>query len=160
MIPPRYLAAALLVSIAPLWAQVSATAVGHQFRQDDWPSIASASDGSAWVAWLSYVGDRDDVVIRHLKNGKWGNLQWVKYLPDLLIESNVQVSEYYVCQVLPDGNYKRLQPAFDSKDAPPELKNKDLGMDVKDPALLGAMKKFAEDFYKKNKTDILKFLEL
>jgi len=104
--------------------------------------------------------NRNSIPVAKVKEGDWGNLQWIKYLPDLLIESNVQVSEYYVCQVLPDGNYKRLQPAFDSKEAPPELKNKDLGMDVKDPVLLAAMKKFAEAFYKKNRADILTFLEL
>jgi len=65
MISPRFLAAALMVSTAPAWAQISATAVGHQFRQDDWPSIAAAPDGSLWSAWLSFVGDSDDVVIRH-----------------------------------------------------------------------------------------------
>ena len=46
-------------------APITATAVGHEFRQDDWPAIAAAPDGSLWVAWLSFVGDRDDVAIRH-----------------------------------------------------------------------------------------------
>src|SRR6266704_1064920 len=97
MIPPRFLAATLLVSIAPLWAQISATAVGHQFRQDDWPSIAAAPDGSAWGAWLSFVGDRDDVVIRHYKDGKWGNLQWVpgtsgdSFLPQVAVDASNRV---------------------------------------------------------------------
>src|SRR5260370_38688191 len=77
MISPRLVLATLLLSITPSWAQISATAVGHQFRQDDWPSIAAAPDGSLWIAWLSFVGDRDDVVIRHYIGGKWSNLQWV-----------------------------------------------------------------------------------
>ena len=46
----------------PVHAQAgfSATMVGHEYRQDDLPSVASAPDGSVWVAWLSFAGDRDD----------------------------------------------------------------------------------------------------
>jgi len=97
MISPRQVAVALLLSAAPVWAQISSTAVGHQFRQDDWPAIASAPDGSMWIAWLSFVGDRDDVVIRHYKDGKWGNLQWVpgtsgdSYLPQVAVDSSNRV---------------------------------------------------------------------
>jgi hypothetical protein len=57
--------------------QIKSIAVGHEFRQDDWPSIAASPDGSLWVAWLSYVGERDDLAIRHYKDGQWSNLQWV-----------------------------------------------------------------------------------
>jgi hypothetical protein len=84
----------VIAGVTPMWAQISATAVGHQFRQDDWPSIASAPDGSLWVAWLSFVGDRDDVVIRHYNNGKWGNLQWVpgtsgdSFLPQVAVDAS------------------------------------------------------------------------
>ena len=56
---------------------VSALAVGHEFRQDDTPALAPAPDGSLWVAWLSYVGDRDDVAIRRYQDGRWRNLIWV-----------------------------------------------------------------------------------
>ena len=56
---------------------IDAAVVGHEFRQDDLPAIAATPDGSLWVAWLSFVGDRDDVVIRRYVDGKWGNLQWV-----------------------------------------------------------------------------------
>jgi hypothetical protein len=82
-----------LASLAALQAQITATAVGHQFRQDDWPSIASAPDGSTWIGWLSFAGDRDDVVIRRMKNGKWENLQWVpgtsgdSFMPQVGVDS-------------------------------------------------------------------------
>src|ERR1051326_8343225 len=56
---------------------INAVAVGHQFRQDDSPALAVCPDGSAWVAWLSFAGDRDDVVIRQYKENRWGTLQWV-----------------------------------------------------------------------------------
>ena len=69
----------LVLALASLTAsaQINATSVGHEFRQDDWPSIATAPDGSVWVAWLSWVGERDDLAIRHYKDGVWQNLQWV-----------------------------------------------------------------------------------
>jgi hypothetical protein len=56
---------------------VAAEQVGHEYRQDDWPSITAAPDGTLWLAWLSFAGDRDDVAIRPYKDGKWGTLQWV-----------------------------------------------------------------------------------
>jgi hypothetical protein len=71
--------------------------VGHEFRQDDLPSIAASPDGSLWVAWLSFVGDRDDVVIRHYAGGKWGALQWVpntsgdSWLPQVAVDSDNRV---------------------------------------------------------------------
>jgi hypothetical protein len=69
----------LLITLAalPALGQIKSTAVGHEFRQDDWPSIAASPDGSLWVAWLSWVGERDDLAIRHYKDGQWSNLQWV-----------------------------------------------------------------------------------
>ena len=36
-------------------------AVGHEYRQDDMPSIAPSPDGSVWVAWLSFDGSGDDI---------------------------------------------------------------------------------------------------
>jgi hypothetical protein len=66
-----------VLSCLSAFSQVKDTAVGHEFRQDDWPSIAASADGSLWVTWLSFVGDRDDIAIRHYKDGQWSNLQWV-----------------------------------------------------------------------------------
>ena len=56
---------------------MSAAMVGHEYRQDDLPAVAASPDGSLWITWLSFVGDRDDVVIRHYAEGRWSNLQWV-----------------------------------------------------------------------------------
>jgi hypothetical protein len=67
----------LLLATLPALGQIKSTAVGHEFRQDDWPSITAAPDGSLWIAWLSYVGERDDIAIRHYKDGQWTNLQWM-----------------------------------------------------------------------------------
>src|SRR3989454_6366611 len=116
MISPRFLAA-LIVSTAPLWAQISSTPVGHQFRQDDWPAIASSPDGSMWFACLSFVGDRDDVVIRHYKDGKWGNLQWVpgtsgdSFLPQVAVDASNRVWVVWSQQV--NGNWDLYARRFD-----------------------------------------------
>ncbi|MFN7935439.1 MAG: hypothetical protein U0R19_19070 [Bryobacteraceae bacterium] len=81
------------VANLPGGGQMKATMVGHEYRQDDLPSIATAPDGSLWVAWLSFVGDRDDVVIRHYKDGVWRALQWVpntsgdSWLPQIGVDS-------------------------------------------------------------------------
>lgn len=73
-------------------ALILATAVGHEYRQDDMPSIAAAPDGSLWVAWLSFAGDRDDVALRRCQDGKWSNLHWVpatggdNWLPQVMVD--------------------------------------------------------------------------
>ena len=41
----------------PGGGNMTAVAVGHEYREDDLPSIARAPDGSLWVAWLSFVGN-------------------------------------------------------------------------------------------------------
>lgn len=95
-----------------------------------------------------------------VKKGDWGNLQWVKYLPDLLTESNVQAADYYVRQVIHSDDYKRIQLEFDADDAPAVFKDDKLvlGLDVKSPELLQAMHQYAKDTYKKRKDEILAFL--
>jgi len=94
-----------------------------------------------------------------VKKGDWGNLQWVKYLPDLLTESNVQVADYYVRQVIDNKDYKRIQLEFDAADAPAMLKKIVLGLDVKSRALLQAMHDYAKQVYVLRKQEILSFLE-
>ena len=67
--------------------------VGHEYRQDDLPSLAAAPDGSLWVTWLSFAGDRDDVAIRRYSAGRWGSLQWVpntsgdSWLPQVAVDA-------------------------------------------------------------------------
>ncbi len=56
---------------------VTVTMAGHEYRQDDLPELALAPDGSLWLAWLSFAGNRDDLAIRHFKDDRWGNIQWV-----------------------------------------------------------------------------------
>src|SRR4051812_8535277 len=88
---------------------MAATAVGHEYRQDDWPSIAAAPDGSVWVAWLSFGGDRDDLAIRRWQNGQWSNLHWVpntsgdSWLPQVGVDASNRVWVVWSQQV--KGNW-------------------------------------------------------
>ena len=96
---------------------ISATMVGHEFRQDDLPSIAASADGSLWLAWLSFVGDRDDVVIRHYANGKWSNLQWLpntsgdSWLPQIAVDARNRPVVVWSQQV--NGNWDLYSRTFD-----------------------------------------------
>ena len=93
------------------------TAVGHQFRQDDLPSIAIGPDGSAWEAWLSFGGDRDDVAIRQYKDGAWGTLQWVpgtsgdSWLPQVAVDMKNRV--WVVWSQMKDNNWDIYARRFD-----------------------------------------------
>src|SRR5689334_8080894 len=75
----------------------STISVGHEYREDDVPAIAVAPDGSFWVAWLSFDGQRDDVAIRHYRSGVWENLLWVpgtsgdSWLPQVAVEASGRV---------------------------------------------------------------------
>ncbi len=107
--------------------------------------------------------------IKRQRNGDWGNLQWIEYLPDLLTESNVQASEYYVQQVLKaagdDRQYHRVQLEFDAEEAPEAIreeiqKGKVLGLDVKNKKLLLAMHEYARQYYEQHEEEILSFLNI
>ena len=92
--------------------------------------------------------------------GDWGNFQWIKYLPDMLTETNMQTSLYYLDQLLDDHQYLRIQLFFDREEAPDLIKDKNIGMDVKRKDLLLAMKQYAEEYFEQNKSGILEFLGL
>lgn len=98
-------------------------------------------------------------VIRRKDNGDWGNLQWMKYLPDMLTESNVQAAEYYVNQLLGKDQYLRIQLNFDHPEAPPEIRGQVLGQDVKNEVYLKAMRAYANAVFDRRKKEILSFLE-
>ncbi|HZT30038.1 MAG TPA: hypothetical protein VFA33_09155 [Bryobacteraceae bacterium] len=99
-----FLLAAVLARAAAAWQEappaftvnglsISSFAVGHQYRQDDWPALATAPDGSLWLAWLSFNGTYDDVAIRHFQNGAWSNIHWVpntsgdNWLPQIAVDA-------------------------------------------------------------------------
>ncbi len=109
-----------LIALAPaglLAAAIATTHVGHEFRQDDLPSIATAPDGSQWIAWLSFAGDRDDVALRHLQNGKWSNIQWApgtsgdSWLPQAAVDASNRV--WVVWSQMAEGNWDLYARRFD-----------------------------------------------
>lgn len=53
------------------------TMAGSENYEDDLPTIAAASDGTLWLAWLAYSDRRDDIVVRPWRDGKWGNMRFV-----------------------------------------------------------------------------------
>ena len=97
--------------------KIAATEIGHEFRHDDLPSLAIAPDGTLWSAWLSFVGDRDDIAIRPFVNGAWGNLQWVpntsgdSWLPQLAIDAQNRV--WVVWSQMVAGNWDLYARRFD-----------------------------------------------
>jgi hypothetical protein len=96
---------------------VTAVAAGHEYRQDDWPAIAIGPDGSTWVTWLSFAGDRDDIGLRRYQNGKWGNLQWVpatsgdNMMPQVAVDSANRVWIVWSQQV--EGNWDIYARRYD-----------------------------------------------
>lgn len=94
-----------------------------------------------------------------IKHGDWGNLQWIKYLPQLIIESNVQSSIYYARHVLPEGHFFRIDPIFDEfSDEFSVLHGKAIPMDTSDPVLLNTMVALADRVYVTNREAIHAFL--
>lgn len=97
----------------------------------------------------------------------WGGAKWIGFLPDLLTESNLSVSDYYARQVLGIDQYKRIHPKFDGSDPdcppPPKIlknRNNAVGLDEKDPEILGAMHEYAKAIYSQRKVEILNYLGL
>src|SRR5450755_1628359 len=92
-------------------------AVGHQYREDDWPAIAASPDGSLWVAWLSFNGSYDDVAIRQYRNGVWSNIHWVpntsgdSWLPQIAVDA--QNRPWVVWSQQLDANWDLYARRFD-----------------------------------------------
>jgi len=94
-----------------------------------------------------------------IQTGDWGILQWKDFLADMLVETNISASEYYVKQVLAPKDYLRCQLYFDAPETPDELRRKKISMDITDKKKLKAMKQYAIDYFAKNKKKIMDFIE-
>ena len=95
-----------------------------------------------------------------IKKGNWGKIHWIKYLPDLITESNMQSTIYFVKQILEDEQFHRVELFFNDPEAPAILKERPISMDAKEDAVLKAMHQFAKDTYLKQRDRIAKFLNL
>lgn len=99
------------------------------------------------------------IPVEKIKHGNWGNLQWIKYLPQLIIESNVQSTIYYARHILPEGHYLRIDPIFDEfSEEFSVLHGKGIPMDTTDPVLLKAMVALGDRVYLTNREAIHSFL--
>ena len=94
-----------------------------------------------------------------IAKGDWGLWQWRSHIANLMIESNVQCSEYYVRQLLPESNYLRLQPDFSGDDIYKEFKDTPLDLDVKDVDVLEKLREATNAYYENNKDEILRIIE-
>jgi hypothetical protein len=108
---------AMSAQALPNGGEIRSVAVGHEFRQDDWPSLAVARDGSVWVAWFSFGGDRDDLAIRRYRDGKWGAMLWVpgtsgdSWMPQVAVDAGDRVWVVWSQQV--EGNWDIYSRCFD-----------------------------------------------
>lgn len=75
-------------------------------------------------------------------SGNWGILKWANKITNMLTETNVQASEYYVANVLPPGSYLRIQHNLSGID-----KYNEIHLDVNDYKILEAMKQSGYENY-------------
>ncbi len=108
------------------------------------------------------TGTSNTAYLRELdiENGDKGSLFWASHISDLLVESSMSATEYYIRQILQPGKqYMRLQLYFNSPDAPTEIRGRDIQLDESDPLILGGLRKYAQQFYDKNSMAILNFIQ-
>ena len=89
--------------------------------------------------------------------GNWGLIRWLKYLVNLVIDTNMVAAQYYCRQMLPEENYLRINAYYGAPDAPDVLKNRKLKIDVTDRKQLLAIRSSAENIYAANRENILRF---
>ena len=66
--PLRALAGAVEIQRLP-----GATKLSERRRENDFPSVAVAPDGSVWAAWQSFDGASDTVRLAHWMDGQWND---------------------------------------------------------------------------------------
>ncbi|MBI1356238.1 MAG: hypothetical protein GC160_17995 [Acidobacteria bacterium] len=114
------LAFLLLAAAAAAQSVTGVTMVGTEERQDDLPAIATAPDGSLWLAFLSYSERRDQIGIRQYKDGVWGSLTFVpntsgdSWLPQIGIDGSGGV--WIVWSQGLDENWDLYARRFDPKE--------------------------------------------
>lgn len=107
------------------------------------------------------TGTSNTAYLRELdiESGDKGELFWASHISNLLIESSMAATEYYIRQILQPGKqYMRLQLYFNSPDAPPEIRGRDIQLDESRAIILSGLRKYAQDYYTKNKQAILDFV--
>ena len=106
------------------------------------------------------TGNKNRIDPAVVGKGNWGKIQWIKFIPDLLTETNMQSTMYYVKQLLEDEQFHRIELFFNDSEAPAILREKPVGMDAKDETILKGMHQFAKNTYMKQRDQIAAFLNL
>ena len=101
---------------------------------------------------------------KEIGNGDWGLLKWAGHISNLLTETNMASSEYYVSNVLGGDQYRRVQTNF--QDFPDSLiykdliaKGKSVDLDIKEKDLLEDMIETATKVYEQQKDDLIAFMD-
>jgi patatin-like phospholipase/acyl hydrolase len=110
-------------------------------------SLGCGSDGKSYISKSKLKGRQD-----------WGLLKWQAYLISLVIDSNMVANQYLSRQILPEGNFLRINAYYKDHDAPEILRNKKLAIDVTDPEQLKAIKQYAEETFERQQAEILGFI--
>jgi hypothetical protein len=103
---------------------VAATRLTDDLREDDFPSIAVDTDGTAWAVWQSYSGRRDEIRLRRCAGGRWHTFTRVPqvsgdvYRPQVAIDGNHHVWVVWSQQV--GGNWDLYARALDGQQWRPE----------------------------------------
>ncbi len=113
------LALGVMLVAGPSFAQEVTDLVmaGTEVMEDDLPSIATAPDGSVWLAWTAYADRRDEIAVRRWKDGVWGNLRYVPntsgdvWLPQAGVDA--AGSLWIAWSQMLDGNWDMYARAFD-----------------------------------------------
>ncbi len=70
---------------------------GTEMYEDDFPTLTVAPDGTVWMAWVAYSDRRDDIAIRPMRDGEWGNMRFVPntsgdvWMPQCGVDASGQV---------------------------------------------------------------------
>ncbi|MEQ9298698.1 MAG: patatin-like phospholipase family protein [Cyclobacteriaceae bacterium] len=106
---------------------------------------------------MNYIDDGQ------IGNGDWGTWRWKDHIANMLTETNMTASEYYVSNILPKDQYLRVQVNF--QDYPDSIlyrdfiqKNEAVDLDVKEDKHLKAMIDIANQRYEALSDQIMNFL--
>ncbi|MTB51117.1 patatin-like phospholipase family protein [Lewinella sp. W8] len=110
-------------------------------------SLGCGSDGKSYISKSKLKGRLD-----------WGLGKWQRYLISLVIDSNMVANEYLSRQILPEGNFLRVNAYYKDHDSPEILRNKKLAIDVTDEEQLKAIKAYAEATFERDRDEILDFI--
>lgn len=102
---------------------------------------------------------------KQIGNGDWGLWKWKNHIANMLTETNIAATDYYVSNILKQEQRMRIQVNFqDYKQSVlyKELikKGKPVGLDVKEEKYLKAMEDIANKVYDKQRDKLLAYIDV